>query len=121
MYYLKMPNNIRFNFIDNGVNQLDSKTLTLTFYNENRFKFEDIKKMFSDLIDGITVWMCIVQDDGTETDEMVSVYYKEYTELKGLEYQMDCDVWKVTLSIPDETKERLADLEAAMNFLLIGN
>ena len=116
---MKMPNDIRLNLVDGGVDQPDPKTLTLTFYNEGRFSFDDVKEMFTD-IDGVTIYMCIVQDDGTETDEMVSTHHEEFVKMKGIEYQPEYDLWKVSLTIRDETKERLAELEAAMNFLLMG-
>ena len=119
MYYLKMPNDIRLNLVDGGVDQPDPKTLTLTFYNNDRFSFEDIKSMFADT-DGITIYMCIVQDDGRETDEMVSTHHEEFTKLKGVEYQTEYDLWKVSLTIPDDTKERVSELEDALNFLLMG-
>lgn len=117
-YYLKLRNEQQ-TIVDGGVDQPDQKTLTITFYNEDRYSFNDVKEMFSNLREeGIVIWFCIVQDDGTETDEMLSTSNKEFVKLKGIEYQMDLDLWKVSMTIPDETQERLKALEEAKPALI---
>lgn len=118
-YYLKIDDEKQI-IVDGGVNQPNEKELSVMFFNENRYSFDDIKRMFTDLNDGIVIWMCIVQDDGTETDEMLSTNNKEFTKIRGIEYQPEYDIWKVTMTIPDETQERISELEDALNFLLMG-
>ena len=116
MYYLKMPK--RLNLIDNGVDMPQDNILTLSFHKEDN-TFDDVKSMFTN-IDNITVYGCIEQEDGRETDEFVSNYFDKYTSLKSIEYDITKDVYKVTLTIPDETEQRLAELEDAVNFMLMG-
>lgn len=118
-YYIKMPNNITLDLISGGVDQLTENELSLTFRNEHRFTFEQVKEMFSD-IDEIVIWLCLVQRDGRETDHMPGEVFDEFTRFSKLEYQEDLDLWKVTLSKPKEIEQRLEELEAALNYLLMG-
>lgn len=111
-YYLKMKygdDTIRLNLIPNGVDLPDNNILRLSFYSSS-IDFVVIKSIFSD-IDSITVYGCIVQEDGRETDEYVSMYYDKYTYLKKIDYDFDEDVYTVELLIPDETEKRLETLE----------
>lgn len=118
-YYIKMPNNVTLDLIQGGMDTPDDKTLSLAFNNEDRFSFEDVKQMFADIPE-ITIWVCIVQRDGRETDHMPGTIHEGFTKLDKIEYQSDLDIWKVTLTKPNETEERLSELEDALNFLLMG-
>ena len=111
MYYLKMGED-RFNLIDNGVNTPTEDVLELSFKGENH-SFDDVKDAFHD-IDDITVYGCIVQEDGRETDEFVSNYFDKYTSLKNIEYDFVNDVYKVTLLKPSDLELRVAELEAVV-------
>ena len=117
-YYLKIDNKKMY-LTPDGVDTPEDKILKLSFYNNDLFIFDDISKMFSNLKE-IIVYMCIIQDDGTETDEMISNVFTEYTKMKGINYDIDRDSWQVIMTIPDETQERLSELEDALNFLLMG-
>lgn len=116
MNYLKMPE--RYNLIDNGVDMPSEDKLVLSFYKDDA-TFDAVKGAFTN-IDNITIYGCIVQDDGRETDEFVSNYFDKYTYLRSIEYDLETDVYKVTLTIPDETQARLSELEDAVNFMLMG-
>lgn len=117
-YYIKIDDD-RLVLVDGGLDQPQPNVLSIQFYNEERFTFEDVKRIFGEMTD-ISIWMCLVQDDGTETDEMLSNNYTEYTKLKAIDYQMDLDLWKVSMTVPNDEKERISDLEDALNFLLMG-
>ena len=116
MYYLKMPT--RYNLIDNGVDLPDENRLTLSFFKEEH-TFEEVKSDFAN-ISSVYVYGCIEQEDGRETDEFISNYFDKYTYLKSIEYNIDMDVYKVTLIIPNDTQARLTELEDAVNFMLMG-
>ena len=116
MYYLKLPD--RLNLTDDGISMPDNKRLILSFKRDNK-EIDAIKSLFSN-IESITVYGCVVQDDGKETDEFVANYFEQYTMLKGIEYDVAEDLYKVTLTIPDEIHQRLSELEDVMNFLLMG-
>lgn len=116
MYYLKMPE--RLNLIDNGVDMPEENKLVLSFKKEGK-DFETIKSLFSDITD-VTVYGCIEQEDGRETDEFVSNFFDSYTSLKNIEFDFVNDVYAVTLVVPNEVEARLSELEDAINFMLMG-
>lgn len=115
--YLKLGDKKFYLTEVNGVNAEEHK-LELTIKAEDN-TFEDIKDSFSDL-DNITIYSAIVQEDGRETDEIVQQYFDNFTKLDKLAYNLDSDTYTVTLIVPNEVEARLAELEDAMNFLLMG-
>lgn len=118
MYYLKISEDIRLNLVEDEMNIPSNEELILVFYNGGS-DFDTIKNIFSD-IDSITIYGCNVQEDGRETDEYIVNYYDKYTVLKNIEYDIVNDIYRVTLIYPNDMELRIADLEDALNFLLMG-
>ena len=116
MYYLKMPK--RLNLVEDEITKPVDDRLTLVFYKEDN-NFETIKDLFSD-VTNITIYGCIEQEDGRETDEFICEQYNQYTSLSKISYDLDNNAYSVTLVVPNETEERLSELEDALNFLLMG-
>lgn len=115
--YLKFGENKVYLTETNGVNAEEHK-LELTIKAEDN-TFEDIKYSFSDL-DNVTIYTAIVQEDDRETDEIVQQYFDNFTKLDKLSYNLDSDTYTVTLVVPNEIEARLAELEDAVNFMLMG-
>ena len=118
MYYLKLQSGLeeeRLNLIDNGVSTPTEGILELSFHGEDH-DFNKVKTLFTGIKD-ITVYGCIVQEDGRETDEFVSNYFDKFTSLKNIEYDLIKDVYKVTLVQPNELELRIAELEAKVKAL----
>ena len=101
----------------NGVNAEENK-LELNIKADS-YSFEDVKTAFSTL-DNITIYSAIVQEDGRETDEIVHQYFDNFIKLDRVSYNIDSDTYIVTLVIPNETEQRLSELEDALNFILMG-
>lgn len=116
-YYIK-DGDEKYVLIPNGINTPLVNSLELSFLADNK-SFDTVKESFSDK-EEIIVYVCIVQEDGRETDETVSNIFTGYTFLQRLEYDLENDIYKLTLIIPDETQARLSELEDAVNFLLMG-
>lgn len=115
--YLKIGDNKLYLTETNGVNAEENK-LELTIKAEDN-TFESIKDSFSDL-DNVTIYSAILQEDGRETDEIVQQYFDNFTKLDKLSYNLDSDTYTVTLVVPNEIEARLAELEDAVNFMLMG-
>ncbi len=120
MNYLKIrlwEEDVRVNLTDDGIN-LNEGMLKLTILGEGR-KYDDVNLLFSNL-EAVTIYGCIGQEDGTETDEFQAAYYPDYTKLSKIEYDLDGDYYTVSLTIPNALEERVTELEDAINFLLMG-
>lgn len=115
--YLKLSDS-KFYLTDvNGINAEENK-LELNIKADS-YSFEDIKTSFTNL-DNITINSAILQEDGRETDEIVHQYFDKFTKLDRVSYNMDADTYTVMLVIPNETEQRLSELEDAVNFLVMG-
>ena len=93
IYYLKFGET-RLDLTDDGISLNDN--ISLTFKNNN-YESEEIQSLFSNLEDGITIYGCILQDDGTETDEFLSSHYDQYSRLSSVEYDGDLNLYTVVL------------------------
>ncbi len=74
------------------------------------YDFMGIKDFFTD-IDKVIIYSAIVQEDGRETDEMVHMYFDQFTKLTNVTYNLDSDTYTVTLVEPDVVDQRLTALE----------
>lgn len=92
----------------NGVNAEDTR-LTLNLL-PSGYDFMGIKDFFTD-IDKVIIYSAIVQEDGRETDEMVHMYFDQFTKLTNVTYNLDSDTYTVTLVEPDVVDQRLTALE----------
>lgn len=92
----------------NGVNAEDTR-LTLNLL-PSGYDFMGIKDFFTD-IDKVIIYSAIVQEDGRETDEMVHMYFDQFTKLTNVTYNLDSDTYTVTLVEPDIVDQRLTALE----------
>lgn len=115
--YLKFSDS-KFYLTDvNGINAEENK-LELNI-KAGTYTFENIKSSFSTL-DNITIYSAIVQEDERETDEIIHQYFDNFTKLDRVSYNMDADTYTVMLVIPNETEQRLSELEDTVNFLVMG-
>lgn len=101
-------NNTRYNLIDAGVD-CEPEELRLTFFKENH-TFEQIDADFSN-IDVITIYGCVVQEDGRETDEYVVQEFDVFTKLVGIFYDKENELYTIRLVEPNVVDQRLTALE----------
>lgn len=99
IYYLKFGET-RFDLTDDGISLNDN--ISLTFKNDNYTEAE-LKSLFSNIKEGITIYGCILQDDGTETDEFIASHYDQYSTLQSITYDNDQDLY--TVKLVDATNE----------------
>lgn len=92
--YLKI-NDERINLTDDGISYNDG--LSLTFYN-NDYDENHLISIFSSFQDNIIIiYSCIVQDDGTETDEFISCRENVYIIYNSINYDSENDTFTITL------------------------
>lgn len=120
MYYLKLHDVKLYLYEDDegGLDQRKENKIGVSVKNNN-IPFETIKDLFS-TIEDITIYGCIEQEDGTETDEYIANFFEGYSEVYNISYNVMYDYYKVFLAKPDEVNERFNGLEDAVNFLLMG-
>lgn len=115
MMYLKI-NGDKYIITNDGI-QLGIDSISLTIQNRG-YDFATIQDIFSSL-DGLAIYGCIEQDDGTCTDEYQSTYYDMYTKLTVISYNFDSDTYTIVLAQPDEVSERLDEIEEILNEILM--
>lgn len=93
IFYLKL-NDEKVYLTDDGINI--NEGLYLTFRNDG-YTIEDIQSLFSGIAEGITIHGCILQDDGTETDEFIASHYDQYPILQSITHDNDQDLYTVRL------------------------
>ena len=119
MYYLKL-NGTRLDIYEDaegGVDSREEQKLGLSIVNDN-YSMEQMIEMFSNL-DSITIYGCVVQEDGRETDEYVAKYFEGYSVLNSVTYELQNDYYKIWLAKPTELEERLNEIEDTINYLLM--
>lgn len=119
MNYLKIGDK-KYNLTDDGI-QPQGNDLMLVVCKEN-YSFDDVFATFQNVGDELTVYDTVTNTDvdGEHTEEFVSGSFVGYTHLKAVEYSTDEQTYKINLVIPDETENRLNDLENAVNALIMG-
>lgn len=81
VFYLKFDD-ARLNLLDDGID-VDCNQIKLTFVDEG-YSVDILESLFSNLTEGLTIYSCILQEDGTETDEFIGGYYNQYTLLDSI-------------------------------------
>lgn len=117
---------IKLELIINGVIETPKNGLELYFKAPIGVAIDDVREMFENISD-VTIYTDDPHDkihnDGTVetlTDERVHSQYDKYTSLNKIEYDYFNNVYRVILNAPSETEQRVAELEDALNFLLMG-
>lgn len=100
-----------------GIDPEENK-LELSFAAGNK-SLEDIKEILVGL-NRLVIYTAIVQEDGRETDEIIHMVFETFTKLSKIEYDLDSKTYKVVLVEPNILEERIAELEDAVNFMLMG-
>lgn len=113
MYYIKNKDN-RFIIADGGVNIVGNSDILAVTILAKGHEFKEIRDFFLSIESDITIYGCIVQEDGKETDEFVSNVIPTFTALKGVAYDTVEDTYTVSLLAPDNTELRLRNLEKSL-------
>lgn len=132
MSYLKLNDN-RYNLTGNEM-VCDGQRLYL-YLSAEELSVQDIKREFSNH-DEFIVYDCIknmekdeegltkLNDAGEpiiiESDEYVATTFEGFTRIVAINYDIDLDTYEVVLVSPMDIDARIADMETAMNFLLMG-
>lgn len=91
-----------------GVNAEETK-IELNIKNDS-YDFNYIRDAFTGLTD-VIIYSAIVQEDGRETDEVISQEFPTFTALNSVAYSVLTDVYTVTMIEPDIIDQRLTALE----------
>lgn len=121
MNYLKLNDN-RYNLVGEGM-VCDGTKLQL-FVSSEDLSITDIKTIFSNH-DEILVYDCVNKIDSDtgefyESDEFVATRFEGFTRIISINYDAEYDFYCITLVSPIDIDTRMADMESAMNFLLMG-
>lgn len=119
MNYLKIDGK-RYNLTDDGISP-STLDMVLVIVKDD-YTFEDILSVFENIGDKIVIYDTVTNTDseGDHVEEFVSGTFEGYTHLCFVNYDADNLTYAVKLSVPDETQNRLNELEDAVNFLLMG-
>lgn len=109
MYYIK-NGNTKYVLTNDGVDIGDGDRLKLKIV-DNNYPFTEIQDIFSSIENEITVYTCIIQEDGRETDEQVSTVIPTFTVLKEITYDIVDHLYSIILISPDDIDLRLRTLE----------
>ena len=55
-----------------------------------------------------------------ESDEYVATSFEGFTRIVAINYDIDLDIYEIIFVSPIDIDTRMADMESAMNFLLMG-
>jgi len=113
VYYLKKGNDkiYLFNIIP------ETKDVELTL--KDLSDITQIKNVFKGLSE-LIIYSAIVQEDGRETDEIVSHSFPTFTKLSNISYNLDNQKYSVKMSELTEFEERISELEDAVNYMIFG-
>lgn len=131
MGYLKL-NGKRYNLVGEQM-ICDGQRLTL-YFSGKETNISDIKETMSNN-EVFTVYDCVKSiaelEEGettdsenypryVETDEFVATTFEGFTRIVSINYSMELDIYEVVFVSPIDIDTRMADMESAMNFLLMG-
>lgn len=124
MNYLKL-NNERINLVGDMM-VCDGQRLRFYISSEN-ITITDIKEKFSNNEDFI-VYDCVIHKEKdnkgneitVESDEYIATIFSGFTRIVSINYDNELDMFEIVLISPMDIDARMADMETAMNYLLMG-
>ena len=124
MSYLKLNDN-RYNLVGEEM-VCDGQRLKL-YIPADEITIPEIKNIFSNR-DEFIVYDCVrnTEEDEkgnsviVESDEYIATTFEGFTRIVAINYDIDLDIYEIVFISPIDIDARMADIESALNFLLMG-